>query len=95
MNITLTSNIVIPLLVRLIITYLITYFGDFNFLFLFFSNHLITLFLGIETSKKVSSTNYYAQRLIFRLNKDNYILRYRHLHHQYLVDVIAKIESER
>ena len=35
--------------------------------------------------------NYYAHRLMIRLNQDNYILRYRQLYHQYVVD----IESER
>jgi len=39
--------------------------------------------------------NYYAHRLMIRLNQDNYILRYRQLFHQYVVDMFAKIESER
>jgi len=39
--------------------------------------------------------NYYAHRLMIRLNQDYYILRYRQLFHQYVVDMFAKIESER
>jgi len=39
--------------------------------------------------------NYYAHRLMIRLNQDNYILRYRQLFYQYVVDMFAKIESER
>lgn len=39
--------------------------------------------------------NYYAHRLMIRINQDNYILRYRQLYHQYVVDMYAKIESER
>ncbi|XP_050549141.1 uncharacterized protein LOC126910538 [Daktulosphaira vitifoliae] len=50
---------------------------------------------GRETNKKVSSMNYYAHRLMIRRNQDNYILRYRQLFHQYVVDMYAKIESER
>ncbi|CAD6215161.1 GSCOCG00011170001-RA-CDS [Cotesia congregata] len=38
--------------------------------------------------------NYYEYRLMIRLNQDNYILRYRQLFHQYVVDMFAKIESE-
>ncbi|GIY75899.1 hypothetical protein CDAR_250161, partial [Caerostris darwini] len=48
-----------------------------------------------ETNKKVSSMCYYAYRLMIRNNQDNYILRYRQLYHQYVVDMYAKIESER
>ncbi|GIY85779.1 helitron_like_N domain-containing protein [Caerostris darwini] len=50
---------------------------------------------GNETNKKVSSMCYYAYRLMIRNNQDNYILRYRQLYHQYVVDMYAKIESER
>jgi hypothetical protein len=38
---------------------------------------------------------YYAHRLMIRLHQDNYNLRYRQLYHQYVVDMYAKIESER
>ncbi|XP_069968901.1 uncharacterized protein [Bactrocera oleae] len=50
---------------------------------------------GNELHKTVSSMNYYAYRLMIRHNQDNYILRYRQLYHQYVVDMFAKIESER
>ncbi|GIY53439.1 helitron_like_N domain-containing protein [Caerostris extrusa] len=50
---------------------------------------------GNETNKKVSSMCYYAYRLMIRNNQDNYILRYRQLYHQYVVDIYAKIASER
>lgn len=39
--------------------------------------------------------NYYAHQLMIRLNQDNYILRYRQLYHQYVVDMYAKIKGER
>ncbi|XP_055924623.1 uncharacterized protein LOC129956714 [Argiope bruennichi] len=50
---------------------------------------------GAEGDKKTSSMNYYAHRLMVRLNQNNYILRYRQLFHQYIVDMYAKVESER
>ena len=50
---------------------------------------------GQETSKKVSSMNYYGYRLMIRENLNNHILRCRELFHQYVVDMYAKIESER
>ncbi|GIY87456.1 helitron_like_N domain-containing protein [Caerostris extrusa] len=50
---------------------------------------------GNETNKKVISMCYYAYRLMIRNNQDNYSLRYRQLYHQYVVDMYAKIESER
>ena len=39
--------------------------------------------------------NYYSYRLMIRHNDDNYILKCRRLFHQYIVDIYAKIESER
>ena len=39
--------------------------------------------------------NYYAHRIMVRQHQDNYILRYRQLFHQYIVDMYAKVESER
>ncbi|GFX27281.1 helitron_like_N domain-containing protein [Trichonephila clavipes] len=39
---------------------------------------------------KVSSMNYYAHRIMVRQHQDNYILRYRQLFHQYIVDMFAK-----
>lgn len=39
--------------------------------------------------------DFYAYRLMIRPNNENYILRYRDLFHQFVVDMYAKIESER
>ncbi|GFX16778.1 ATP-dependent DNA helicase [Trichonephila clavipes] len=50
---------------------------------------------GEELIKKVSAMNFYVYRLMIRANEDNNILRYRQLFHQYIVDMYAKIESER
>ncbi|XP_041451342.1 uncharacterized protein LOC121404970 isoform X1 [Drosophila obscura] len=50
---------------------------------------------GREGTKKVSAMNYYAYSLQIRQNQDNHILRCRALFHQYIVDMYAKIESER
>nr|XP_018910130.1 PREDICTED: uncharacterized protein LOC109039193 [Bemisia tabaci] len=48
-----------------------------------------------HVSKKVSSCNYYAFRIMERNKKSNYLLMYRNLFNQYLVDMFAKIETER
>ncbi|XP_067129653.1 uncharacterized protein [Centruroides vittatus] len=48
-----------------------------------------------ETNKKVSAMNYYSYRLMIRENTDNHILKCRKLFHQYVVDMYAKIETER
>lgn len=53
------------------------------------------LISGEETTKKVSSMNYYAYRLMIRQNADNYLLRFRRLFQQYCVDMYVKIETER
>ncbi|XP_043259365.1 uncharacterized protein LOC122403185 [Colletes gigas] len=50
---------------------------------------------GEETTKKVSSMNYYAYRLMIRQNEDNYLLRFRRLLQQFCVDMYVKIETER
>ncbi|CAD7078183.1 unnamed protein product [Hermetia illucens] len=50
---------------------------------------------GEETTKKVSSMNYYAYRLMIRQNADNYLLRFSRLFQQYCVDMYVKIETER
>lgn len=39
--------------------------------------------------------NFYAYRIMIRDNQENHILKCRHLYHQYIVDMYAKIESER
>ncbi|KAF8778853.1 hypothetical protein HNY73_015538 [Argiope bruennichi] len=48
-----------------------------------------------DINKKVSAMNYYAYRTMIRENADNHILKCRQLFHQYIVDMYAKIESER
>ncbi|XP_059160882.1 uncharacterized protein LOC131944344 [Physella acuta] len=48
-----------------------------------------------EINKKVSAMKYYAYRLMIRENQENHILKCRQLFHQYIVDMYAKIESER
>ncbi|GFX07914.1 helitron_like_N domain-containing protein [Trichonephila clavipes] len=50
---------------------------------------------NVDTNKKVSAMNYYAYRMMIRENSDNHILKCRQLFHQYIVDMYAKIESER
>lgn len=39
--------------------------------------------------------NYYANRIMIRQNDTNHILQCRQLYHQYVVDMYAKIETER
>ena len=48
-----------------------------------------------QTDKKCSAMNYHSYRLMIRPNDKNYILKCRQLFHQCIVDVYAKIESER
>ncbi|CAH0555040.1 unnamed protein product [Brassicogethes aeneus] len=50
---------------------------------------------GEETDKKVSAMKYYSYRLMIRDNIENHILKCRQLFHQYIVDMYAKIETER
>jgi PIF1-like helicase/Helitron helicase-like domain at N-terminus len=50
---------------------------------------------NLDINKKVSAMNYYAYRMMIRENADNHILKCRQLFHQYIVDMYAKIESER
>ena len=45
--------------------------------------------------KKVSAMDFYAYRLMVRTGEVNHILRCRKLFHQFVVDMYAKIESER
>ncbi|GFY36535.1 ATP-dependent DNA helicase [Trichonephila clavipes] len=47
------------------------------------------------TNKEVSAMNYYSYRLMIRQNAENHILKCRQLFHQYIVDMYAKIETER
>ncbi|XP_061395554.1 uncharacterized protein LOC133331174, partial [Musca vetustissima] len=47
------------------------------------------------TNKQVSSMNFYAYRIMIRRNTLNHIVNCRELFHQYIVDMYAKIETER
>lgn len=47
----------------------------------------------LELNKTVSAMSYYAYKIMVR--EGNHLLHYRQLFHQYLVDMYAKIESER
>ncbi|GBP37479.1 hypothetical protein EVAR_79412_1 [Eumeta japonica] len=51
--------------------------------------------IGEELIRKLSARNFYVYRLMIRANEDNKILSYRQIFHQYVVDMYAKIESER
>ncbi|GFX85925.1 helitron_like_N domain-containing protein [Trichonephila clavipes] len=50
---------------------------------------------NVDINKKVSAMSYYAYRMMIRENADNHILKCRQLFHQYIVDMYAKIKSER
>lgn len=47
------------------------------------------------TKKTVSAMDFYAFRIMAREGEENHILKCRQLFHQYIVDMYAKIESER
>lgn len=47
------------------------------------------------TEKRVSMMNFYAYKLMIRQTTPNHILNARHLFHQFVVDIYAKIEAER
>uniref|UniRef100_A0A6P4EN22 Uncharacterized protein LOC108043706 n=1 Tax=Drosophila rhopaloa TaxID=1041015 RepID=A0A6P4EN22_DRORH len=60
-----------------------------------FNIKMVNATTGEETNKKVSSMNFYAYRLMIRLDVDNHLLRYRRLFQQYCVDMYVKVETER
>ena len=60
-----------------------------------FNNKLQDLSTNKQTDKKSSAMHYYSYRLMIRQDEDNYILKSRQLFHQHIVDMYAKIESER
>jgi len=47
------------------------------------------------TGKKVTAMHFYACRIMTRVGEDNHLLRCRQFFHQFIVDMYAKIESER
>lgn len=50
---------------------------------------------GAPLNKKVSAMNFYGYRIMIRQNEINNILKCRQLFNQYVVDMYAKIETER
>ena len=50
---------------------------------------------GEETNIKRSAMNYYSYRSMIRQNEDNHILKCRQLLHQYIIDMYARVETER
>ncbi|GFY56148.1 ATP-dependent DNA helicase [Trichonephila inaurata madagascariensis] len=48
-----------------------------------------------ETSSKCNAKNYYTYLLMVRENENNHILKCRQLFHEYIVDMYAKIGTER
>ncbi|XP_062817668.1 uncharacterized protein LOC134293583 [Anolis carolinensis] len=60
-----------------------------------FNIKLINPTSGIPTNKKVSAMDYYAYRIMIRSHVPNHILNCQQLFHQFIVDMYAKIETER
>ncbi|EPB66767.1 hypothetical protein ANCCEY_14141 [Ancylostoma ceylanicum] len=50
---------------------------------------------GSSTSKKISAKDFYASRIMIRDTESNHLLKCRQLLHQFIVDMYAKVESER
>ncbi|KIH55919.1 hypothetical protein ANCDUO_13913 [Ancylostoma duodenale] len=50
---------------------------------------------GSLTSKKISAKDFYASRIMIRDASSDHLLKCRQLFHQFIVDMYAKIESER
>jgi hypothetical protein len=61
----------------------------------YFSLRQINPIIGETTSKKISSMDFYAYRLMVRDTEQNHILNCRKLFDQFVIDMHAKIESER
>lgn len=50
---------------------------------------------GALTNRKITSKEFYAHRIMIRSEEYNHILNCRHLFQQFIVDMYAKIETER
>ncbi|KIH43640.1 hypothetical protein ANCDUO_26349, partial [Ancylostoma duodenale] len=50
---------------------------------------------GLPLNRKVSAKDFYANRIMVRDASPNHLLKCRQLFHQFVVDMYAKIESER
>ncbi|XP_063920386.1 uncharacterized protein LOC135135292 [Zophobas morio] len=57
-----------------------------------YQTHPVT---GAATTKKVSCMDFYAYRIMIRAEQSNHILKCRHVFQQFIVDMYAKVESER
>ena len=60
-----------------------------------FNIKLINPATNKEMDRKCSAMNYYGYGIMIRQDEENYILKCRQLFHQYIVDMNAKIGSER
>jgi hypothetical protein len=60
-----------------------------------FNVKMVNPVTGEETNKSCSAMKYYSYRIMIRENDNDHILQCRQLFHQYIVDMYAKIESER
>ncbi|XP_063929850.1 uncharacterized protein LOC135142114 [Zophobas morio] len=57
-----------------------------------YQTHPVT---SAATTKKVSCMDFYAYRIMIRVEQSNHILNCRHVFQQFIVDMYAKVESER
>ena len=57
-----------------------------------YQTHPVT---GAATTKNVSCMDFYAYRIMIRAQQSNHILKCRQLFQQFIVDMYAKVESER
>ncbi|XP_063922978.1 uncharacterized protein LOC135137287 [Zophobas morio] len=57
-----------------------------------YQTHPVT---GAATTKKISCMDFYAYRIMIRAEQSNHILKCRHVFQQFIVDMYAKVESER
>ncbi|XP_063912257.1 uncharacterized protein LOC135129106 [Zophobas morio] len=66
--------------------------GEDGYHFELYQTHPVT---GAATTKKVSCMDFYAYRIMIRAEQSNHILKCRHVFQQFIVDMYAKVESER
>lgn len=48
-----------------------------------------------ETNKKTSALQFYSYRIMVRQNEYNHLIQFKQLFNQFIVDMYAKIETER
>lgn len=71
---------------------LIFWQGTDGYHFLLRQTHLNT---GLNTNKKISVMDFYEYRIMIKSNSYKYLLRFKQLLNQFLVDMHAKSELER